>query len=95
MSADRQPGATVELTGRDGTIVRHSLAIPCGSASRPMSTSQVLEKARLNVQRSVEDPARFIENLLAAGPDDYRFNGAQGLMIALRCNEALGQSHST
>jgi len=62
----------VEIENDAGVCIRHALAMPCGSASRPISDATIIEKARRNLEGNVEDPDRFLTNFLKGIPEgDY------------------------
>lgn len=77
LSLERQPGATVTITNCDGAKIRHSLARPNGSATRPIPAVEIIDKARLNLKYSLRDPDSFIADLLEGEHEGRRLGGAK------------------
>lgn len=62
--SERQPGARVVALHRDGRRLCQELAMPAGSAERPISEEEIIAKACRNLASSLEAPVAHIEALL-------------------------------
>ncbi len=80
----RQPGARVALTHANGNRSVEERFKPLGSLERPISQSDVIAKARLNLMgQNVNTEALLVRVMQQCGNDRIFYSSAVGLTAAI------------